>query len=179
MMSALVVYESMYGNTQAIAQAIADGLGGAAVRAVHEVGDPGDDVTLLVVGGPTHMHGLSSTMSRRLAVDAAKDEDASVHPGATQEPGLRRWLRDLAPRADGIAAAFDTRLDRSPHMTGSAARAIARRLRHRGFTVIAIDSYLVEDAEGPPADGELDRARAWGAKLARLASDAPVGAWTP
>ena len=147
----------------------------AVVRAVHEAGAPDEGVTLLVAGGPTHMHGLASSMSRRMAAEAAQ-EDAATHvePGATQEPGLRRWLKDLSRRPGVLAAAFDTRLDRSPHVAGSAARAIARRLRHHGYEVIGTESFLVEDSEGPLLDGELERARAWGAELARLAA-APDG----
>jgi hypothetical protein len=84
------------------------------------------------------------------------------------EPGLRTWLRDLSPAAAHHAAAFDTRLDRSPWLTGVAARGIARRLRRLGMEVIATESFLVEDAEGPLEEGELERARAWGIELARL-----------
>ncbi len=79
---------------------------------------------------------------------------------------MRAWLRDL-PRAPGRkAAAFDTRLDKSPWITGVAARGIGKRLARRGYDVVATESFLVDDAEGPLADGELDRARAWGARLA-------------
>ncbi len=168
-MSVLVVYESMYGNTHAVADAIAEGIGGEVdVRSVHEMGPLPADVDLLVVGGPTHMHGLSSGMSRKMSANAAKEDGhASVEPSATEGAGLRAWLHSLA-HASGQAAAFDTRLDRSPHLTGSAARGISRRLRHHGYTVAATASFFVDDAEGPPADGELDRARAWGAELGRL-----------
>ena len=92
----------------------------------------------------------------------------SVEPGAADGPGLRRWLSQRS--GDGKrAAAFDTRLDRSPILTGAAARGIARRLRRRGYEVIADpESFLVEDSEGPLAEGELERARAWGASLVEL-----------
>jgi hypothetical protein len=88
--------------------------------------------------------------------------------GATAGPGLRRWLYELPPGGGTRAAVFDTRLDGSPHMTGSAARGIARRLRHAGYGVLETDSFLVEDSEGPLADGELERARAWAAGLATV-----------
>jgi flavodoxin len=65
--NALVVYESIYGNTRAVAEAIAEGLGGAVVRSVHEA-DASGPVELLVVGGPTHMHGMTTSFSRLLAV---------------------------------------------------------------------------------------------------------------
>jgi hypothetical protein len=167
-MNALVVYESMYGNTRAIAEAVGVGLGDSPVRSVQDATMSPDQRDLVVVGGPTHMHGLATALSRRLAAEAAKEDGhAALEPGATAELGLRGWLRDLAA-ADGIrAAAFDTRLDRSPALTGAAARGIARRLRGRGYDVIATESFLVEDAEGPLADGELERARAWGEDLGR------------
>jgi flavodoxin len=169
-MKALVVYESMYGNTRAVAEAIAEGLGGSPVRAVHEAGEAPEQRDLLVVGGPTHMHGLTTALSRRLAAEAAKEDGhATLEPGATAELGLRGWLRDLVPCEGVRAAAFDTRLDRSAVLTGTAARGIARRLRQRDYEVVATESFLVEDAEGPLEDGELERARAWGEQLARLA----------
>ena len=166
-MNALVVYESMYGNTRAIAEAIADELGGdAEARSVHDLGELPQSLELLVVGGPTHMHGLTSKMSRSMAVHAA-DEDghAGVEPSATEGPGLRAWLRDLPRGGDARAAAFDTRGDAKAALTGSAARGIARRLRRRGFAIVGSESFLVEDSEGPLEDGELDRARDWARTL--------------
>jgi Flavodoxin domain len=166
-MSALVVYESVYGNTRKVAEAVADGLGEARVLPVHEAGGDVEAVDLLVVGGPTHMHGLATSTSRRMAVEAAKEDGhADVEPRASDEPGLRRWLHDLSKCEAGRAATFDTRLDRSPMLTGTAARGIARRLRRRGYDVLSSESFLVEDAEGPLEEGELDRARAWGRQLA-------------
>jgi len=167
-MDAIVVYESVYGNTRAIAEAVADGLGSVPVLPVHEAAEQSGTVDLLVVGGPTHMHGLATARSRRLAAEGVHEDGAGhVEPGATEEPGLRSWLRDLPPSAAHSVAAFDTRLDKAPWMTGVAARGIARRLRRHGFDVVATESFLVEDSEGPLEKGELDRARAWGAKLAR------------
>ena len=165
-MSALVIYESMYGNTHAVADAIAEGFGpDAEVRSVHEAGSVPAHVDLLIVGGPTHMHGLSTAMSRKMAVTAAKEDAVAVELGATEEPGLREWLRGV--EGAGIrAAAFDTRADARAALTGSAARGIGRRLRRRGCDVIDSKSFLVADAEGPLDAGELDRAREWGAALA-------------
>ena len=166
-MRALVVYESMYGNTRAIAEAVAEGLAAAgevAVRPVHEAGDP-RDCDLLVVGGPTHMHGLSTSHSRKMSVAGAHEDGTTVEPGATAAPGLREWLRHLGAEP-AAAAAFDTRLDRNAALTGSAARGIARRLRRYGRRIVDSESFLVADAEGPLEDGELERARDWGRRLA-------------
>ena len=179
-MDAIVVYESIYGNTRAVAEAIAEGMGGVPALPIHEAAARDKTLDLLVVGGPTHMHGLATKRSRQVAAEAAEEDGAShVEPGVTDEPGLRSWLRDLVPSAAHHAAAFDTRLDKSPWMTGTAAHGIARRLRRRGFDVIATESFLVEDTEGPLEEGELDRARKWGADLARSlpsAADTAVGA---
>lgn len=171
-MNALVVYESVYGNTRAIAEAIAEGLGGAEILPVHEATNRGHDADLLVAGGPTHIHGMTTTRSRRVAVEAAHEDGDGHHlePGAAAEPGLRPWIRDLAESRGGQAAAFDTRADKSPWLTGAASRGIAKRLRRRGYEVIGTESFLVNDSEGPLAEGELERARAWGAELAKALS---------
>jgi len=166
-MNAVVVYESVYGNTRAVAEAVAKGLGGAEVMPVHEAAARGAGAELLVVGGPTHMHGLATSRSRQMAAAAAEEEaGVTLDPSATAEPGLRRWLSELADANGARAATFDTRLDKAPWLTGVASRGIARRLHRHGYEIVATESFLVQDAEGPLEEGELDRARAWGAELA-------------
>lgn len=175
-MNAIVVYESMYGNTRRIAESIAEGLGGATVVSVHEEPSEFERVDLLVVGGPTHMHGLATSLSRRMAAEAAQEDGSETEPGATEGPGLRAWMHGLPHREGALAAAFDTRLDRSTALTGTAAQAIGRRLRRRGYRVLSTGSFLVEDAVGPLENGELDRARRWGAELAHAVQvSAPAG----
>jgi flavodoxin len=169
---ALVVYESIYGNTRAVAEAIAEGLapfGSVEVRSVYDAGDSGvDAVDLLVVGGPTHMHGMTSSFSRKAAVQAGEEDGAEIVPGARDGRGLRKWLGQLSGKGSK-AAAFDTRIDRSPALTGAASRSIARRLHGKGFELMADrESFFVDDSEGPLAEGELERARSWGAKLADM-----------
>ena len=165
-MRTIVVYESMYGNTREVAEAIGSGIGDAEVLSVQEavgrVGDP----DLLVVGGPTHVHGLSSKRSRTVA--AVDKADGEVPAAASSEPGLREWLGDLHGNRTTHAAAFDTRAHGSPVITGAASHGIARRLRHHGYDVLASESFIVHETEGPLAEGELERARAWGAELARM-----------
>lgn len=171
-MRAVVVYESIYGNTHAIAEAIATGL-----RERHEVTlMPASDnlsreldlgVDLLVVGGPTHVHGMSSDFSRRsVLTEAEKQGDAGPVPHIEGEA-----LRDVIDRldcSDGLAAAaFDTRIDKPLLITGSAAKGIAKRLRGRGFSLVAEpESFLVEGTAGPLVEGELARATEWGRALA-------------
>ena len=171
MVRAVVVYESIYGNTRVVAEAIAAGLGDHADVIVRRVADADAETLqgarLLVVGGPTHLHGLATSLSRRMAVKAAEEDGhTGVEPQAAEGPGLRAWLSELAG-GDLSAAAFDTRIDRSAALTGAAARGIARRLHRRGCTLVAEpESFFVEDSEGPLGEGEVARARAWGASLA-------------
>lgn len=177
-MKALVLYESLYGNTREVAEAVADGLRPAAEVVLLDVAEAGADAVagadLVVVGGPTHVHGMSSELSRKgAAEDAAKRAAKAAAEGAeappaphVEGPSLRRWLDGLG-QVDGVrAASFDTRIGKSKLLTGSAEKGIAKRLRHHGFAVEAEESFVVADTAGPLAEGERERARAWGAGLA-------------
>jgi hypothetical protein len=168
-MQAVVTFESVYGNTRAIADAVAEGLRDACEVTVGSY-DQLDSAKvaaaeLVVVGAPTHMHGLPTSLSRRMAAKASEEDGVALDPSANAEPGIRSWLSEQS--GDGrAAAAFDTRADKSPALTGSAARGIGKRLRRRGFELAADpESFFVDDAEGPLAEGELDRARDWGRAL--------------
>src|SRR5439155_23292692 len=125
-MRALVVYESMYSNTQVIAGNIADGLRGdyevTLVPVAEATWDLVADADLLVAGAPTHMHGLSTRSTRRMAAQAAAKDGSGLRmdPDAGG-PGLRDWLKDLGHR-QGLAAALDTRVHGPPALTGPARR---------------------------------------------------------
>jgi len=179
-MRALVVYESMYGNTHVVASNIADGL-----RATHDVtlvpvaGATRELVAaadLLVVGGPTHMHGMSNRASRRMAAEAAakKDSGLSMDPGAGG-PGLRDWLDGLG-EAHVLAAAFDTRVNGVPVFTGRASPAIARLLRRHGYRLVAAPESFLIGKHTTVVDGEPSRARSWGTALGTAASSAYAAA---
>ena len=163
-MTALIVVESMFGNTRAIAQHVAVGLDTTTpVDIVDVAGAPHivpEDVTILIVGAPTHALGMSRSSSR---VEA-------VNQGATAvvETGIREWLDALSGlRSDLPAAAFDTRVKRVG-LPGSAAKAAARRLRHLGCRLILPPaSFWVEGTRGPLVDGELRRAEMWGSEIGR------------
>jgi len=163
-MRARVVYESMFGNTQAIAQAVADGLAENIGVEVEEVGsaatDVASDVDLLVVGGPTHGFGLSRERTRESAVMQAAGGVVSAGEG------LREWLGAVTGGTRAIAAAaFDTRIDK-PRMPGSAAHGAEKHLRRLGFRVLVpAASFYVTDTSGPLVEGELERARRWGELL--------------
>jgi multimeric flavodoxin WrbA len=166
-MKIAVVYESIYGNTAAVAQAVAEGLRALGEVDVRAVGDESVEADLLVVGAPTHAHGLPSSMTRKAIEAAAEEAEAKGDPLDYQPTaGMRKFLERL-PEVDGTAAAcFDTRFDKSRILTGSAAKTMARRLGHRGYSIVAEpESFFVLDAEGPLREGELDRASRWGASL--------------
>jgi flavodoxin len=171
-MRALVVYESMFGNTHHVADAIADGL-----RATYDVEVASVEgataemlygVDLLVVGGPTHVHGLSTERSRAGAVEVAakSDGDLEMEPDAFGE-GLRQWFDELGERPGVRAAAFDTRVGSvSAVISGRASKAIAKRLaKHHLQVVMEPESFLV-DTHTHLVDGELERATVWGAAIA-------------
>lgn len=169
-MRALLVYESMFGNTRDVARAVADGLSASLAVDVVEVSEApaviGSDVALLVVGAPTHQHGMTNPKSRADA--AVRAGDRLVSRGI----GLNEWLDTLAPTAVPLpAAAFDTRIKGPGLLWGSAAKIAARRLRELGFRLVQEpQDFLVGGPTGPLFDrlvaGELERARTWGARLA-------------
>ncbi|HLT10786.1 MAG TPA: flavodoxin domain-containing protein [Micromonosporaceae bacterium] len=173
-MRALVVYESMLGNTEEIAQIIAEGLATDMVVQAVEVGiaPSAPTVDLLVVGAPTHAFGLSRPSTRSsAAAEAARTGRAVV----SRRFGIREWLAALRPDGVRMAAAFDTRV-RKPRLPGSAARAALRRLRRLGISCPEpAMSFYVETAVGPLSAGERDRARRWAEMLAKalLAANAP------
>jgi hypothetical protein len=169
-MRAVVVYESMFGNTHVIADHIADGLRSALDTTTVPVHDATDEllrsVDLLVVGGPTHVHGLSSERSRSGAVDMAdKDDELHLDPDA-EGPGLRDWFDALPDGRHGNAAAFDTRVHASTFVTGQASKGIAKRLHRHGFeTIVEPESFFVDKHNHLEPD-EAERATAWGRALA-------------
>jgi menaquinone-dependent protoporphyrinogen IX oxidase len=87
-MRALVVYESMYGNTHRIAEAIARGLRPAyAVRVVSVAGARYEHVgryDLIVVGGPTHAHGMSRPDTRQGAISAPRVKADQLPPAGVR-----------------------------------------------------------------------------------------------
>lgn len=167
-MKVVIVFESMFGNTQALAGAVAEGLRAAGAEVgVSDVGllSPhtlaGCD--LLVLAAPTHALTMSRPETRAEAVSRGADP-RQLHSG------IREWL-------DGVdatlpitehrpaVAVFDTRAAKARHWPGSAAGAMARALKRHGFVVAARTSFYVNDVKGPLVSGERDRARTWGSAL--------------
>ena len=170
-MKAVVVYESMYGNTHLIADAIGRGLSGRGDVVVIPVAQAApavvEDADLVVVGGPTHAHGMSRPSTRKAAVEQANDNP--IDPAASG-PGVREWL-ERVPATTASSAAFDTRADVAPPLlTGRASKGIAKQLRQHGFgQVVEPESFLV-DKDNHLQPGEEARAEAWGARLATALS---------
>jgi len=145
-MRALVVYDSVYGNTEEIAEAIGGAIAGGEIRVLRagEVGPPElENISLLVVGAPTQ--------------------------GGRATPAIRDFL-DRVSKAEinGLdAAAFDTRVaSKVAKIFGYAAGRIAGSLKKKGAKLVADpEGFFVEGTKGPLAEGELERAAAWGKGL--------------
>jgi hypothetical protein len=164
--SALVVFESMFGNTEHVARAVAEGLEAEGVRTqVVEVSqapvEVPSTVELLVVGAPTHAFSLSRPSTRTDAVRQGADQDKA-------EIGLREWL--AGAYHTGLqtlqVAVFDTRASKARRLPAGGHKA-ARLAKSRQFTLADRPvAFLVGDIKGPLLEGELDRARSWGRSLA-------------
>lgn len=143
-MRALVLYDSKFGNTERIAEEIALVLQETVPTRLASVADVGDcakaleGIDLLVLGGPTHRHGVSAPLLETLEC-------------------LERWA------FGGIrVAVFDTRVHGARLLTGSAAARLARLVRRRGaWLVVPPASFIVGSAEGPLERGEVEHAREW------------------
>lgn len=152
-MKTLVVYESFYGNTEKIAQAVGKALGGGQVLKFSDfTPDALKGVELLVVGSATR----------------------AFQP----TPGIKSFLKSLpAGSLNGVrAAAFDTRVDvmevNNAFLTfmesifGYAAEPIAKSLVKKGAAQpVPAEGFFVKGSEGPMRDGELERATEWAKKL--------------
>jgi hypothetical protein len=177
-MRILIVYESMFGATRRIAERIAEGCRDPAIavalRSVRDV--PAGELQqadVLVIGGPTHAHGMTRPESRHQAAKWAQDEarHLTLEPGADDGIGIFEFLRDLES-APPLAATFDTRAAIPEIFSGSAARRAARRLRQLGARLVVDPESFHVDSRSVLQHGEEDRAirlgRAIGAAAASL-----------
>jgi hypothetical protein len=164
---ALVVYETLWGNTEKVARAIAAELQSSmTVEVVDSDSAPivFEGFDLLVVGGPTHAFSMTRASTR---------DDAVVKQGAPHAPqrGIREWLHLVAGQNHTIrAAVFDTRVN-APRLPGSAAKAAQQELRSLGFEIVVKQkTFRVHGSEGPLVDGELERATEWAREIGRTVS---------
>jgi hypothetical protein len=179
-MRALIAYESLYGNTHIVANHIADGLRDGYEVTVFPVSEVTiemlNEADLLVVGGPTHIHGMSTNRSRQAAADAASKPGSglTLEPDSVG-PGLRDWLQEISHGHGAPAAAFDTRLDGPQFFTGRASLGISHRLRRQGYHLVLDPESFLVSKQNALIDGETIRARDWGTALT-AASAAQAGA---
>jgi flavodoxin len=155
-MKTLVIYDSVFGNTEKIARAIAESLGSRAsveiLRADQVVPEQLTGIDLLVLGSPTRGFRPTEAVA-----------------------GLLNRIRSKTFKGVNVAA-FDTRLKADELNSaglrflvktgGYAARRIADKLKKAGGNLIAPpEGFYVEDTEGPLKAGELERAAGWAASI--------------
>lgn len=154
-MKALVVYDSVYGNTEKIARAIAAAVISSDGVKVLRVGEANpselESIDLLIVGSPTQ--------------------------GGTPTAAVKEFLRNIPVNAlrDIGVIAFDTRLSATDHgvalrlllgILDYAAGRIAGSLQGKGgYLVAPPEGFIVEGKEGPLKEGELERASAWATRI--------------
>ncbi len=164
-MKAIVVYESLWGNTAAVARAIAEGIGpGAqALSTAEATSDAVAGAELIVAGAPLMGFQLPSEQMRE-----SIRNNPTRPPEKISTPTMRSWLAKLSP-GKGMYAAFETRLWWSP---GAATKAIGQGLEKAGYREARkAQRFIVTGAYGPLRKGELEKARAWGAELAQAAKN--------
>ena len=150
-MKALVIYDSFYGNTEQIARAIGDALGSSAEVEVLKVGEVKPEqlagLDLLIVGSPTRAFRPTPAITNLLkAIPANGLGDVKVAAFDTRFPA------DMGPAILRFLAG----------LFGYAAKPISDRLKKKGGKLtVPPEGFLVEGAEGPLKEGELERAAKW------------------
>lgn len=140
-MKTLIIYDSQYGNTEKIAQAIGEATEAQVLRVCEVCPADLKGFDLLIVGSPTH--------------------------GGWFTEGIQDLLK-ASPALEGVSVAvFDTRTKKS--MFGFAAPRMARSLQKNGGTLLAPTvGFIVLGVHGPLQEGELERAAGWGRQLLQL-----------
>jgi hypothetical protein len=173
-MRALILYETMFGDARLVAESIGTGLreawGPESTVEVLEIGSAPTtlqaELDLLVVGSPTHAFSLPRAQSRQ---DAVKQTGRTVISSGI---GVREWLDSARLPAGQPAVAFDTRMDHPKMLVklDHAGKQTEKGLRALGARLVApAEPFRVTDVTGPLAEGEQERAVAWGRVLAALA----------
>jgi len=165
-MRTLIVYESMFGNTRRVAEVIGEALRRQSEVDIVAVGHASAPMVaaadLVIVGAPTHIHGMPSANSRKSAAENVVKPGSGLHLEPEAEAaGVREWLASLPKNTGKAAAAFDTRIKAPALVTGRASSGIAKALRGHGFELVTEpESFLVTTGTAL-VDGELNRAREW------------------
>lgn len=173
-MKILIVYESMFGNTRRVAEAIADGAKEVALVSAVNVNDLTPVVLAnadaIVVGAPTHDRSLSRPETRAEAIHEAADptRHVALEPSASGM-GIREWLEGK-PEVPDFFAAFDTRTDVPRSISGAASTLIDRKLHALGTKrLVDAESFLV-DKDNQLDPYEKDRATEWGLHVGQAAA---------
>jgi flavodoxin len=143
-MKNIVIYDSCFGNTEKIAQAIADSISAKMVKIQDIKISDLDDIKLIIVGCPTH--------------------------GGRPTEAIQKFIDNIALKNIKFAV-FDTRISKKDinialrlliKVIGYASPKIAKTLKSKGYEIITQpEGFLVKGKEGPLADGEIERARDW------------------
>ena len=151
---ALIVYDTLFGNTKKIAEAIEEGLSNIYDSKLMSAKDVRlndiEDIQLLILGSPTH-------------------------GGRYSEP-VKAFFDTLPDKSlEGIkASSFDTSIPMDDKgwfirllikTFGYAAPRISKEMSKKGANTIGSETFWVLDREGPLKDGEIERARVWAASL--------------
>ncbi len=162
-MKAVVVYQSLWGNTAAVAKAIAEGIGSGAkaLSTAEASAEAISGADLIVAGAP--VLGFSLPRDNMLKMIEANKAKYKVAPD-TSQPSMRSWLAAL-PAGHGRSAAFETRIWWSP---GGSTGGIEAGLEHAGYCrLVKAQRFIVQGEVGPLREGELEKAKAWGVELAQ------------
>ena len=170
-MHIVVLYESMFGNTRKVAEAIADGFRPDHSVLCQQVDSAGtkavSSADLLVIGAPTHVRSLSRPSTRQNAAEQAAQPNSTMRlePGATGM-GIREWLQEDHPLPKR-AAVFDTRRNINVLLSGRAGRTIQHLLHQRGVALVSQPESFLVDADNHLLPEELERATTWARQLGR------------
>ena len=157
-MKILVIFDSLYGNTEKIALAIAEGLrhgGEVKVAKVYEV-DPQylNDYNLLIAGSPTQAGRPTQAFNELFGkIPQTSLKGVAVASFDTGIPAQGKgFFKRLLLKVLGYAA---------PHITKALVAKGGRFIKQP-------EGFLVEDKEGPLLPGEEDRAKSWGAEIVQI-----------
>jgi flavodoxin len=145
----LVVYDSVYGNTEKIARAIGDAVGGEVrvLRASETKTTDLDALDFLIVGSPTQAF---------RALNSVQSFIGRIPGGALK--GVKAAAFDTRMPADDVGKGLRFMMK----IGGYAAPRIADSLKKKGGDLVAApEGFFVKEKEGPVREGELERAAAW------------------
>ena len=171
-MKTVIVFESMFGNTEHFAKEIAEGLAdaGAEPTAGRRPQRPTGRSPRL---RPARRRRPHTRLLHEPPVDEGGRGAARCDPGRAAV-GIREWLPtldDVFPSASErpVVAVFDTRVEKVRRLPGSAAKRAARVLRAHGFALLERPiSFYVADVKGPATFGEIFEAHTWAARPGRV-----------